>query len=242
MPFFLVLLHNSGMDQKLLAFQKLASVFKNNGYHLYLVGGTVRDYLLGKELDDMDAVSDATPKEIESFLPNVDTTFGYLGSLKYKSEEGIKFDITTLRKESGYLDSRHPSQIVFVKDLNIDYLRRDFTVNSLYIDADLKVIDYCNGQDDLKNHLLRMIGNPEIRIKEDPLRILRAIRFHLMFNLKIDDALLKAMNNNFSLLKNITDAKIRSELNKIKDEQVDLEMKKDIFAQFDIANLQGVIK
>ena len=242
MPFFLVLLHNSGMDQKLLAFQKLASVFKNHGYHLYLVGGTVRDYLLGKELDDMDAVSDATPKEIESFLPNVDNTFGYLGSLKYKSEEGIKFDITTLRKESGYLDSRHPSQIVFVKDLSIDYLRRDFTVNALYMNADLKVIDYCNGQDDLKIHLLRMIGGPENRIKEDPLRILRAIRFHLMFNLKIDDALLKAMHNNFSLLKNITDAKIRSELNKIKDDQVDPEMKKDIFAQFDIANLQGVIK
>ena len=76
MPFFLVLLHNSDMDQKLLAFQKLASVFQNHGYHLYLVGGTVRDYLLGKELDDMDAVSDATPKEIESFLPNVDATFG----------------------------------------------------------------------------------------------------------------------------------------------------------------------
>lgn len=242
MPFFLVLLHNSDMDQKLLAFQKLASTFKSHGYHLYLVGGTVRDYLVGKELDDMDAVSDATPKEIESFLPNVETAFAYLGSLKYKSEEGIKFDITTLRKESGYLDNRHPSQITFVKDLSIDYLRRDFTVNALYMDANLKVIDYCRGQDDLKNHLLRMVGDPDIRIEEDPLRILRAIRFHLMLNLKIDDALLKAMHNNFSLLKNITDAKIRSELNKIKDEQVNAEMKKDIFAQFDIANLQGVIK
>ena len=177
-----------------------------------------------------------------SFLPNIETTFAYLGSLKYKSEEGIKFDITTLRKESGYLDNRHPSQITFVKDLSVDYRRRDFTVNALYMDADLKIIDHCNGENDLKNHLLKMIGDPEARIKEDPLRILRAIRFHLMFNLEIDDALLKAMHNNFSLLKNITDAKIRSELNKIKDEQVDVEMKKDIFAQFDIANLQGVIK
>ena len=242
MPFFSVLLHNIDMDEKLLEFQKLAKIFHEHGYHLYLVGGTVRDYLLGIKLDDMDAVSEATPKEISAFLPSVDTTFAHLGSLKYKSDSGLKFDITTLREESGYLDGRHPSNIVFVKDLAIDYQRRDFTINALYMDSNLNVIDYCNGKDDLKNHLLKMVGDPETRIKEDPLRILRAIRFHLMFNLKIDDDLLKAMHSNFSLLKNTTDAKIRSELNKIKDEQVDQEMKKDIFAQFDIANLQGVIK
>jgi tRNA nucleotidyltransferase (CCA-adding enzyme) len=190
----------------------------------------------------MDAVSEATPEEILAFLPTADATFKRFGSLKYKTSDGLKFDITTLRKESSYEDSRHPNKVIFVKDLKEDYLRRDFTVNALYMNKDLKVIDYCNGQEDLKNNILRMVGNPDTRIKEDPLRILRAIRFHLMHHLKIEESLLKAMHDNFYLLRNITDAKIRSELNKIDDTVVDQKEKMDIFAQFDIANLVGVIK
>ena len=230
------------MDKNLVAFIELAKEFNRHGYELYLVGGTVRDYLLNEPLTDMDAVSEATPEEIMAFLPDVDATFKRFGSLKYKKSDGLKFDITTLRKESSYEDSRHPSKIIFVKDLKEDYLRRDFTVNALYMNKDLKVIDYCNGQEDLKNNILRMVGNPDIRIKEDPLRILRAIRFHLMHHLDIEESLLKAMHDNFDLLRNITDAKIRSELNKIDDNIVDQKEKMDIFAQFDIANLVGVIK
>ena len=230
------------MDKNLVAFIELAKEFNRHGYELYLVGGTVRDYLLNEPLTDMDAVSEATPEEIMAFLPDADSTFKRFGSLKYKTSDGLKFDITTLRKESSYEDSRHPSKIIFVKDLKEDYLRRDFTVNALYMNKDLKVIDYCNGQEDLKNNILRMVGNPDIRIKEDPLRILRAIRFHLMHHLDIEESLLKAMHDNFDLLRNITGAKIRSELNKIDDSVVDQKEKMDIFAQFDIANLVGVIK
>ena len=227
---------------KLIAFQSLAKLFESHGYHLYLVGGTVRDYLLGVELSDMDAVSDATPKEIMSFLDNVDSSFAHLGSLKYKDNNGVRFDITTLRKESDYQDSRHPSHIVFVKTPKEDYQRRDFTINAMYMDKDLNILDYCNGQKDLKNHLLKMVGNPDQRLKEDPLRILRAIRFHLMYDLKIDEPLLEAMRDRFYLLENITDAKIRSELDKIDNERVNQKAKNNIFAQFDIANLRGVIK
>ena len=230
------------MEERIRAFQSLADIFNDHGYHLYLVGGTVRDYLLGLPLEDMDAVTDATPIQIVSFLPDVDTTFAHLGSLKYKDRVGIKFDITTLRKESGYLDSRHPNNIVFVKNLEDDYPRRDFTVNALYMDRDLKVYDYCGGQTDLKNHILRMIGNPDERLKEDPLRILRAIRFHLMYKLKIDKDLFEAMRDRFYLLENITDAKIKSELNKIDYQKVSNKAKEEIFSQFDIANLRGVIK
>ena len=230
------------MENKILAFRSLADLFHNHGYKLYLVGGTVRDYLLGLPLDDMDAVTDATPIQIVSFLPDVDTTFAHLGSLKYKDRVGIKFDITTLRKESGYLDSRHPNNIVFVKNLEDDYLRRDFTVNALYMDRDLKIYDYCQGQEDLKKRLLRMVGNPDERLKEDPLRILRAIRFHLMYKLKIDKDLFEAMRDRFYLLENITDAKIKSELNKIDYQKVSKKAKEEIFSQFDIANLRGVIK
>lgn len=227
---------------KIEEFQILAKTFKQNGFHLYLVGGTVRDYLLNVELNDMDAVSDATPKEIMKFLPSVDATFARLGSLKYKSPSNLKFDITTLREESGYLDSRHPSNIKFVKDLSKDYLRRDFTINAMYMDDKLNIIDYTNGQKDLTNHLLRMVGDPSLRLKEDPLRILRAIRFSLTFNLDIEEALLKAMQEHFHLLSQITDAKIRSELNKIDENKIDLKKKNLLFQQFDIANLHGVIK
>ena len=230
------------MDKNLVSFIELANEFNKHGYQLYLVGGTVRDYLLNEPLTDMDAVSEATPEEILAFLPNADATFKRFGSLKYKTSDGLKFDITTLRKESSYEDSRHPNKVIFVKDLKEDYLRRDFTVNALYMNKDLKVIDYCHGQEDLKNNILRMVGDPDTRIKEDPLRILRAIRFHLMHHLKIEESLLKAMHGNFYLLRNITDAKIRSELNKIDDTVVDQKEKMDIFAQFDIANLVGVIK
>ena len=227
---------------KIQEFKSLANVFKAHGFSLFLVGGTVRDYLLHLELDDMDAVSDATPKQILEFLPTADKTFAHLGSLKYKTPNGVKFDITTLREESNYLDSRHPSSIKFVKDLKLDYKRRDFTINAMYMDDQLKIIDYCHGQKDLANRLLKMVGSPDERLKEDPLRILRAIRFHLVFNLKIDGELLEAMKDRFYLLSNISDAKIKMELDKINAYDVDLKMKKDIYQQFDIANLKGVIK
>ena len=228
---------------KISEFINLANIFKSHGYNLYLVGGTVRDYLLNKELEDMDAVTDATPIEVVSFLPNVDTSFAHLGSLKYKTPNGLKFDITTLREESAYLDSRHPSQIKFVKDLELDYKRRDFTINAMYMDSNLNVIDYCHGKKDLENRILRMVGNPDKRLKEDPLRILRAIRFYLVFDLEFDKKLKEAMTDRFYLLNNITDAKIREELDKIGlHDEINVYKKKDIFEQFDIANLQGVIK
>ena len=230
------------MQIKIKEFQKLAHIFKSHGFNLFLVGGTVRDYLLHKELTDMDAVSDATPTEIIAFLPNVDTTFAHLGSLKYKNENNIKFDITTLRKESAYLDSRHPSKIIFVKDLKEDYLRRDFTINAMYMDADLNIIDYSGGLQDLSNHILRMVGDPDIRLKEDPLRILRAIRFALMFNLTIEPTLYEAMRDRFYLLSNITDAKIKSEIEKIKEDDINIKYKKELLSEFDIANIKGVIK
>ena len=227
--------------EEIKEYQKLAKIFKSHGFNLYLVGGTVRDYLLNKTLTDMDATSDATPSDILAFLEHIDNSFAHLGSLKYKNENGLKFDITTLRKESNYLDSRHPSKIEFVKHIKEDYLRRDFTINALYLDESLNVIDYCHGQEDLNNRILRMIGEPNQRLKEDPLRILRAIRFAITFDLTIEETLFKAMQDHFSLLKKITDAKLKSEINKI-DLNINKEKKEQLFKQFDIANLQGVIK
>lgn len=230
------------MENRIKSFQSLAEIFEKHGFTLYLVGGTVRDYLLGYALEDMDAVTDATPSQVIDFLPNVDDTFAHLGSLKYKDSDGVKFDITTLRKESGYSDSRHPNKVIFVSDLEDDYPRRDFTVNAMYMDKNLKIYDFCGGQKDLENRVLRMVGNPDTRLKEDPLRILRAIRFHLMYKLKIEKSLEEAMVDRFYLLSNITDAKIKSEMNKLDLSHVDPKMKKEIFEQFDVANIKGVVK
>ena len=173
------------MDKKIEAYLSLDKLFSSHGFKLYLVGGTVRDYLLGLPLDDMDAVTDATPEEMKMFLPDANYRFEMFGSINLKVDD-VKFDITTMREEDGYADARHPGKIKFVKELSKDVVRRDFTVNALYLDNNLKVIDLVDGQKDLKNKVLKTVGEADRRIKEDPLRILRAFRFVSDYDLSID--------------------------------------------------------
>ena len=201
------------MDNKLELFIKLSGLFKENNYNLYLVGGTVRDYLLNKELTDMDMVTDASPLNMRTFLTNADYTFEKYGSVKL-NYEGVKFDITTLRKEDEYSDSRHPNKIVFTKSLEEDVSRRDITINALYMDKDLKVIDLVNGQIDLSNKVIRIIGEPNKRIKEDPLRIIRIFRFVLETGFDIESGSLEAINNNIELVKKLNVDKIKQEIRK----------------------------
>ncbi len=227
------------MDEKLLDFLNLNKLFNDNGFSLYMVGGTVRDYLLGLPLDDMDVVTDAKPDDIKAFLPDASYVFARFGSVSYKSKKKVKFDITTLREEKGYEDARHPDKIHFVNDLSIDVRRRDFTVNALYMNAKLEVIDYVDGQKDLKNHILRMVGNPDIRIKEDPLRIIRALRFSVDYQFKIDAELDKAIRNNISLLDKLNIEKIKQDIKKIKS--TDSGAIQAIFEEYNIKHLLDVI-
>ena len=227
------------MDQKLIEFLELNKLFEDNGFSLYMVGGTVRDYLMGLLLDDMDVVTDATPEDIKKFLPDASYVFARFGSVSFKTEKKVKFDITTLREEKGYEDARHPNKIHFVKDLSIDVKRRDFTVNALYMNSKLEVVDYVNGQEDLKNHTLRMVGNPDIRIKEDPLRIIRALRFSIDYKLNIDSELDKAIRNNISLLEKLNIEKIRQDIRKIKNK--DSEVISKLFEEYNIKHLLDVI-
>ena len=227
------------MDQKLIEFLELNKLFEDNGFSLYMVGGTVRDYLMGLQLDDMDVVTDATPEDIKKFLPDASYVFARFGSMSYKTEKKVKFDITTLREEKGYEDARHPNKIHFVKDLSIDVKRRDFTVNALYMNSKLEVIDYVNGQEDLKNHILRMVGNPDKRIKEDPLRIIRALRFSIDYKLNIDSELDKAIRNNISLLEKLNIEKIRQDIKKIKNK--DSASISKLFEEYNIKHLLDVI-
>ena len=227
------------MNNNLEKFQNLSKLFVGNGFFLCLVGGTVRDYLLGEELTDMDAVTDATPEEMKEFLPDADFHFAKYGSIRYLYEQ-LKFDITTLRVENNYADSRHPSNVQFVKNLSEDVKRRDFTINGLYLNSSLEIVDYVGGQNDLKNHLIKCIGDPDKRIKEDPLRIIRAIRFAIDFDFQIEDSLEQAIFDNVYLLKNLNIEKIKQDLHKIKCR--DKTKIKAILNKFNIAYLYDVIE
>ncbi|MBR3675098.1 MAG: CCA tRNA nucleotidyltransferase, partial [Bacilli bacterium] len=160
---------------------------KKHGVGLYLIGGTSRDLLLVIDSADFDFVTDATPDQTRAFLPDANYRFAMYGSIKVNSL-GVTCDVTTLRKETGYSDHRHPSEVEFITSLEEDSWRRDFTVNAIYMDADGKIYDYHHGLEDLDAKLLRFIGDPWQRIKEDPLRIIRAERFakRLGFNFESD--------------------------------------------------------
>ncbi|MCQ2792206.1 MAG: hypothetical protein MJ208_01635 [Bacilli bacterium] len=194
---------------KINDFFDLAKLFKSYGYCLYLTGGSARDYLLKRDFVDFDLATDATPNEIKAFLPKLDYTYARFGNV-----HGKHLDITTLRIEGDYKDYRHPSVVKFTTKLEEDYLRRDFTINALYIDMNLKIYDFCHGLDDLKKKIIRFIGNPVKRVKEDPLRILRAERFSKKLGFVIEPNSLKAMNDNKRLLEKLNSNKIKEEIKK----------------------------
>ncbi|MBQ2493798.1 MAG: CCA tRNA nucleotidyltransferase [Bacilli bacterium] len=194
-------------------FLRLSSLYAEHGHRLFLIGGTSRDLLLGIDPSDIDLVTDATPEEEKAFLPDLEMTFARFGSVHLKTEAG-DIDITTMRRESGYKDSRHPSKIEFIRDLKEDSLRRDFTINALYIDCQGNVSDYHGGLEDLKNRLIRFIGDPATRIQEDPLRILRAERFAKRLSFQIEENTQKAMEEHRDLLRLLNPEKIAMEMKK----------------------------
>ena len=145
-------------DRMLESALKLLKELTSHDYKAYIVGGFVRDYLLGRESQDIDVCTNATPKEIkevfeDSFLPTED--YGSVIVNKY----GIRFEITTFRKEFSYQDHRKPVEIQYIDDLYQDLLRRDFTINAICIDENGEVIDFLGGRDDLERKLIRTIGD-----------------------------------------------------------------------------------
>ena len=196
-------------------FNFLDKIFKENGFSIFEVGGSVRDELLGLEVYDFDFATDATPEEMMKFLPDANDTFAKYGCIKYKGEHG-RAEITTFRVEEDYDDFRHPRTVEFVKSLEEDYKRRDFTINAIYKDVNGKLYDPAHGVFDINNKVIRFIGNPETRIKEYPLRILRAKRFASKLGFKIDDNSLEAINKLSYLLDKLNPEKIKEEERKSK--------------------------
>ena len=206
----------------LRAFSQLALLFEKHGFQCYLVGGSVRDYLLKKNFSDLDVATDATPEEMKTFLSDIDDTFAKYGSIKVRFFK-CSFDVTTFRKEGDYKDSRHPGRIEFTKNVEIDVLRRDFTINALYMTRTDNVLDFVGGQADLANKIIRMIGDPLTRLKEDPLRIVRAMRFSYDLGFEIEENLKKTIEDNLSLLHSLNVEKIKQEVSKCQQKEKLLE-------------------
>ncbi len=199
-------------------FDEIANIFNKHGFKLYMVGGTSRDFLLNYPVDDYDFATDATPAEMHEFLPDANYRFEKFGtvSLKYEDEH---VEITTLREEGEYIDSRHPAYIKFVTDPAKDYIRRDFTINALYIDENYRVLDFCDGLKDLDTNTLRVIGNPYTRFAEDPLRIIRALRFVAKFKLNIDPLTENAIRDLAHLVKKLNPEKVKAEIRKVGEQE-----------------------
>lgn len=184
------------------------------GYEAYLVGGSVRDFLLNKHNKDIDITTNAIPEEVKRIFvdfPVIDTGIKHgTVTILYKN---LPIEITTYRIDGEYQDSRHPKEVKFTSSLKEDLSRRDFTINAMAYNNEL--IDYYGGRDDLKNKMLRAVGNPNKRFEEDALRILRGLRFASNLGFSIEEKTILAMRENKLLLKNISSERIQNELNAI---------------------------
>lgn len=193
---------------------KVLKEIEKNGFEAYIVGGYPRDYYLKKASLDIDICTNATPKDLIRIFPGANLSEARYGSVSLYFNN-IRFEITTYRRESKYINNRQPGEIEYINSLEIDLKRRDFTINTLCMDSSGNIIDLMNAKDDIDSGIIRMVGNPKIRLKEDSLRILRAIRFATILNFKIDDNLKKYIKKYAYLLKNLSYYRKKSELDKI---------------------------
>ena len=214
---------------------KVLKLFKDNNIDAYLVGGTSRDYLLYGNFSDIDICSKGLPSVNEEILKDYEMSNKdgkFYGVLKYKVFDR-EIEVTTLRKEGEYIKNRRPKSIEFIDSLYIDSLRRDFTINAIYIDAYKNVYDYHNGVNDLNNKVIRMIGDPLKRINEDALRILRAIRFSSYLNFEIEENLKETILSNYNLVYSLNKNTLRKEINKFLLFK-DIKEVEDLFSKFNL--------
>jgi poly(A) polymerase len=210
---------------------KIYSSLVENFSQTFYVGGMVRDILLKKKVGDIDIATEATPEEVISILKRKNISF----NLSHKnfgivvaSYKNLKVEIATFRKDV-YTSTRYP-KVSFCKTPKEDSKRRDFNINALYLSPKLnKIFDFQNGLKDLNNNKIKFIGSPDVRIKEDPLRILRGIRFALNLNFSFEEQTKKFIEKNFYLVNTLTKTKIENEILKIKNIKLRNNLKNNIF-------------
>ena len=223
---------------------EILKIFEEHGYIAYIVGGYVRDTLIGKKTLDIDICTNATPKEIIKIFDQVQVSDFSYGSvcILYKN---VKFDVTTFRKDIKYEDNRKPVKIKYIGNLKDDLLRRDFTINTLCINSNGEVLDLLDARCDLENKLIKTVSNPKMKIKQDSLRILRAVRFATILDFDIELKTKKAIIKYGSLLKKLSGSrkkeeltKILSSVNKEKGRSLLIELKLDKY--LDLHNLKDI--
>ena len=166
--------------------ETILHILENAGYEAYVVGGCVRDSILGRNPDDWDITTSASPYEIkELFRRTVDTGIQHGTVTVMMDKEG--FEVTTYRIDGDYADSRHPSEVQFTGSLREDLQRRDFTINAMAYNDEEGIIDIFGGVADLKRNVIRCVGNAKERFSEDALRILRAIWFAAQLGFEIEE-------------------------------------------------------
>lgn len=198
-----------------MSYKDLVKRLEDAGFETYLVGGAVRDKLLGKEIHDIDLTTRARPSDIMRIfsdlkLIDIGKKFGTIKVI-YKSKE---YEITTFRAESSYKDKRHPGEISFSNTVEEDLKRRDFTINAM-AERKGQIVDLFSGKKDLSQKIIRAVGNPYERIEEDYLRALRAVRFATVLDFSIEKNLKDAIKNKASNLEEISKERIRDEIDKI---------------------------
>ena len=199
---------------------RVTEALEKAGFEAFLVGGCVRDLILSREPKDWDVTTNAVPDEIISLFQKTfyENDFGTVGVVDEETEnETLRvIEVTPYRIESDYTDNRHPDKVTFSQKLEDDLQRRDFTINALaYSVSKNTITDLYDGQADMKNKVIRTVGEPAHRFTEDGLRMLRAVRLSAELSFEIDPETEKAILENSNLLKNISAERVRDEFTRI---------------------------
>jgi poly(A) polymerase len=193
----------------------ICETLRGNGYQALLVGGCVRDLLLGREPADYDVTTDATPEQVASLFPESVAVGAQFGVILIP-RDGLKVEVATFRSDVGYSDGRHPDRVVYSKAPQEDVQRRDFTINGLLMRHDTgEVLDFVDGQADLEAKVIRAIGEPERRFAEDKLRMMRAVRFAARFGFEIEAATFRAIRRHVGEIHQVSPERLREELTKL---------------------------
>jgi poly(A) polymerase len=206
--------HNLPMKPQELA-NSICEMLERSKHQALLVGGCVRDLLLGHEPADYDVATDATPVEVAGLFPEsvaVGAQFGVI----LVPKDGMKVEVATFRSDVGYSDGRHPDSVVYAKTAEQDVQRRDFTINGLLMRHDTgEVLDFIGGQKDLRAGIIRAIGDPDHRFAEDKLRMMRAVRFAARFGFEIEEATSRAIRRRVAEIQQVSPERLREELTKM---------------------------
>ena len=203
------------MDRKRQAATEIVKRLRAEGFQAFLVGGCVRDLVMGREPKDYDIATDATPEQVVKLYPNALTVGAQFGVVMVPDDSG-NIEVATFRSDGRYADGRHPTEVRFARTPEEDVRRRDFTINGLLLDPESEqVVDYVGGQADIRARRVRCIGDPVERFNEDRLRMLRAVRFASRFDFALDKAAKLAIQKLAAQIHDVSAERVRDEIVKI---------------------------